>query len=68
MNVPERATVSVRPRPSINAAAQPLVEALVRDASRLRVGVETHPGGCRIVDAGIRHPGGLEAGRRIAEI
>jgi methenyltetrahydromethanopterin cyclohydrolase len=32
------------------------------------VGVETHPGGCRIVDAGIRHPGGLEAGRRIAEI
>lgn len=67
-NVSERAADAVRARPSINAAAQPLVEALVRDADSLRVGVATHPGGCRIVDAGIEHPGGLEAGRRIADI
>jgi methenyltetrahydromethanopterin cyclohydrolase len=68
MNVSERAADAARVRPSINAAAQPLVEALVREAESLRVGVATHPGGCRIVDAGIDHPGGLEAGRRIADI
>jgi methenyltetrahydromethanopterin cyclohydrolase len=68
MNVSERAGDAARVRPSVNAAARPLVEALVRDASRLRVGVETHSTGCRIVDAGIRHSGGLEAGRRIADI
>jgi methenyltetrahydromethanopterin cyclohydrolase len=68
MNMPARAAAAVRARPSINAAAQPLVEALVRDAARLRIGVATHPSGCRIVDAGIEHRGGLEAGRRIAEI
>jgi methenyltetrahydromethanopterin cyclohydrolase len=68
MNVPERAADDARARPSINAAAQPLVEALVRDAGRLRIGVAAHASGCRIVDAGIAHVGGLEAGRRIAEI
>jgi methenyltetrahydromethanopterin cyclohydrolase len=68
MNVSERTAGAVRPRPSINAAAQPLVEALVRDAPQLRVGFATHATGCRIVDAGIDHPGGLEAGRRIGEI
>jgi methenyltetrahydromethanopterin cyclohydrolase len=68
MNMPEQAAIAVRERPSINAAAQPLVEALVGDARRLRIGVDTHPSGCRLVDAGIHHPGGLEAGRRIAEI
>ena len=68
MNVPERAADDARALPSINAAAQPLVEALVRDAGRLRIGVATHASGCRIVDAGIAHVGGLEAGRRIAEI
>ena len=67
MNVPKGAD-DARARPSINAAAQPLVEALVRDAGRLRLGVETHASGCRIVDAGIAHAGGIEAGRRIAEI
>jgi methenyltetrahydromethanopterin cyclohydrolase len=68
MNVSEGAADAARARPSINAVAQPLVEALVRDAARLRIGVEAHASGCRIVDAGIRHPGGLEAGRRIADI
>ncbi len=68
MNVSERAVDGVRARPSINAAAQPLVEALVRDAPQLRVGVSTHATGCRVVDAGIDHSGSLEAGRRIAGI
>lgn len=68
MSGSERAADSARARPSINAAAQPLVEVLVRDAARLRVGVSTHAAGCRVVDAGIDYPGSLEAGRRIAGI
>lgn len=54
--------------PSVNATVAPLVDALVADARILRLGVERAPGGSVIVDAGIRQRGGLEAGRRIAEI
>ena len=54
--------------PSVNALAAPLVAALVRDAVNLRIGVERLANGCTIVDAGIEHRGGIEAGRRIAEI
>lgn len=54
--------------PSVNALAAPLVAALLRDAAALRVGVARMEGGCTVVDAGIGYPGGLEAGRRIAEI
>ena len=53
---------------SVNALANPLVEALVSDADILRLGVEHMSNGCRLVDAGIEALGGLEAGRRIAEI
>lgn len=55
-------------QPGINRLTAPLVEALVRDRLQLRVGVERLPSGARVVDAGIDHPGGIEAGRRIAEI
>jgi methenyltetrahydromethanopterin cyclohydrolase len=55
-------------RPSINALTVPLVESLVADAQRLRLGVERLENGCRLVDAGIQAAGCLEAGRRIAEI
>ncbi len=54
--------------PSVNAAVAPLVANLLRDASKLRLGVTRLPGGSIIVDAGINHGGGLEAGRLIAEI
>lgn len=56
------------PRPSINALAAPLVAALVADADRLRLGVRRLDNGACLVDAGIQAAGGLEAGRRIAEI
>lgn len=46
----------------------PLVRSLLQDADALRIGVDTVSGGARLVDAGIDHPGGIEAGRRIAEI
>lgn len=54
-------------RPSLSALAAPLAAALVADAVRLRLGID-QVAGATIVDAGIAHPGGLEAGRRIAEL
>ena len=54
-------------RPSLAALSAPLVERLVAEAQALRLGIERVGGAC-VVDAGIRHPGGLEAGRRIAEL
>jgi len=52
----------------INARAARLVDALIADAAALRVGVERGPAGERLVDAGARHVGGVEAGLRLAEI
>jgi methenyltetrahydromethanopterin cyclohydrolase len=54
--------------PSLNALAAPLVAALIRDAAALRLGVSRDASGATLIDAGIAAPGGLEAGRRIAEI
>lgn len=54
--------------PSVNELATPLVQSLIAKASSLRIGVERMDNGCTIIDAGIRYPGGLEAGRLIAEI
>ncbi len=52
----------------INALAVPLVESLVSDSAHLRLGLQRLANGCLLVDGGIAVPGGLEAGRRIAEI
>jgi len=53
---------------SINASTAPLVAALLRDRALLRLGVSRAESGATLVDAGIAAPGGIEAGRRIAEI
>ncbi len=53
---------------SVNARTRPLVEALVAEAPSLRIGVDRLANGTQIIDAGIKVSGGLEAGRRIAEI
>jgi methenyltetrahydromethanopterin cyclohydrolase len=55
-------------KPSLNRATRRLVEALVGDAAALRLGVSRAGAGALVVDAGIAAPGGIEAGRRIAEI
>lgn len=55
-------------RPSLGHATRPLVEALLADADRLRLGVARTPAGATLVDGGIRAAGGIEAGRRVAEI
>jgi len=60
----DRATTG---RPSLSALSAPLAAALVADAVRLRLGIE-QVAGATIIDGGIAHPGGLEAGRRIAEL
>ncbi len=52
---------------SINKATRPRVRALIDKAEPLRLQVHT-VADCRIIDAGIDAPGGLEAGRHIAEI
>ena len=55
-------------RVSVNALAAPRVAALVAAAAQLRLVVTLSEQGATIVDAGIAARGGLEAGRRIAEI
>jgi len=54
--------------PSVNRLAAPLVERLVREAHSLRLRIERSEAGALVVDAGIACRGGVEAGRRIAEI
>ncbi|MGR9053218.1 MAG: methenyltetrahydromethanopterin cyclohydrolase [Gammaproteobacteria bacterium] len=53
---------------SVNKLTRPLVEQLIADQDKLRVAVTTLENGCTLIDAGIDVPGGLEAGRIIAEI
>jgi methenyltetrahydromethanopterin cyclohydrolase len=55
-------------RASVNRLASPLVDALVADAAALRLGVSRSEAGALLIDAGIARSGGIEAGRRIAEI
>ncbi len=53
---------------SLNQRAHELADRLAADADALRVAVSTLPGGTRVIDCGSAVPGGLEAGRRFAEI
>ncbi len=61
-------TTSTHPRADVSRASRPLVRRLVDEADRLRVAVSHLDDGTCVVDAGIKVPGGLEAGRLIAEI
>jgi methenyltetrahydromethanopterin cyclohydrolase len=53
---------------SLNQRAHELADRLVADGDALRVASRTLTGGTRVVDCGSAVPGGLEAGRRFAEI
>lgn len=53
---------------SVNKLTQPLVRYLLDNADKLRLGVEKLENGSTVIDAGIKVPGGLEAGRIITEI
>jgi methenyltetrahydromethanopterin cyclohydrolase len=56
------------PAVSVNRLAAAQLDALVRDAGALRLGVSHSWEGALLIDAGIAARGGLEAGRRIAEL
>src|SRR3954447_12758763 len=53
---------------SLNQRARELADRLADERDALRIAVRTLPGGARLVDCGSTVPGGLEAGRRFAEI
>src|SRR4051794_11168970 len=53
---------------SLNQRARELADRLAADADALRLAVTTLPGGTRVIDCGSAVPGGLEAGRRFAEV
>jgi methenyltetrahydromethanopterin cyclohydrolase len=53
---------------SLNDRARALADGLAGDAEALRIAVTTLDGGTRVIDCGSAVPGGLEAGRRFAEI
>ncbi len=54
--------------PSINALTTPLVQSLIDNATALRLGISKLDNGTTVIDAGVKVPGGLEAGRQIADI
>jgi methenyltetrahydromethanopterin cyclohydrolase len=53
---------------SVNGLAAALLERLLHDADRLRIGVTRDPAGVTLVDAGMGSRGSIEAGLRIAEL
>jgi methenyltetrahydromethanopterin cyclohydrolase len=53
---------------SLNRLSAPLTAALIAEAASLRLVVTRDASGATLVDAGAKAPGGIEAGRRIAEI
>ena len=54
--------------PSVSARAAKLVDSIAADASALRCAVTTGGAGERLIDLGANVPGGIEAGRRLAEV
>ena len=64
----ERATKARGKPPSVNRRAEPLVEAMVREADALRIAVSKGSRGERLIDCGSEVQGGIEAGVRMAEI
>jgi len=55
-------------QPSVNKLAMPLVKRLVTENDELCVNVHEAKGKATIIDCGIEVPGGLEAGRLVAEV
>src|SRR3954468_6435418 len=53
---------------SLNQRAHELADRLAAERDAARIAVRTLPGGTRLLDCGSSVPGGLEAGRRFAEI
>lgn len=54
--------------PSVSSWSMPLITSLVEDARALRIETKRGPLGELLIDCGANVPGGIEVGRRIAEI
>src|SRR5262249_43953470 len=52
----------------LNARAAKLCDAMLHDGEALRVRASTSACGAKLIDCGVEATGGLEAGRRLAEI
>ena len=56
------------PMPTLNERAHELCDAMAADADKLGVAVSMLPCGTRLIDCGVKTPGSVEAGRRLAHI
>lgn len=54
--------------PTLNERAYELANTMAADADELGIAVSTLDCGTRIIDCGVKAPGGLEAGRQLAEV
>jgi methenyltetrahydromethanopterin cyclohydrolase len=54
--------------PSLNECAHELCNAMAADAASLGIVVSTLSCGTRLIDCGVKVPGSLEAGRRLAQV
>jgi methenyltetrahydromethanopterin cyclohydrolase len=54
--------------PTLNERAHELANAMAADADQLGIAVSTLDCGSRIIDCGVKAPGSIEAGRRLAEV
>ena len=53
---------------TLNERAHELCDAMTADAERLGIAASTLPCGTRLIDCGVKLPGSIEAGRRLAEV
>src|SRR4051812_1253388 len=53
---------------TLNERALELTGVLATEADNLNIAVTTSPCGTRLIDCGVRTPGSIEAGRRMAQI
>jgi methenyltetrahydromethanopterin cyclohydrolase len=52
----------------LNQSAAEICRQMIDQADRLRIAVHENADGSRVLDCGVQSPGGLEAGRRMAEV
>lgn len=55
-------------KPSVNQLAAPIAQKMIDNAEALRLGIDKLSNGTTVIDAGVKVPGGLEAGRLVGEI
>lgn len=55
-------------KPSVNQLAAPIAQKMINNAEALRISAEKLSNGTTVIDAGVKVPGGLEAGRLVGEI